>query len=83
MAKEDPIAKFRNSSPQHAARITPGGALILSVLVNGNKNFLIDFQLVARKALKIAHENNRGVRSHTVRGSRGEQLYDQIIIYHP
>jgi len=42
-----------------------------------------DFQPVARKALKIAHENNRGVRSHTVRGSRGEQLYDQIIIYHP
>ena len=53
MAEEDPFANLRNSSPVHAAIITPDGVLILSVLVSGDES-LIAFQPVALKALEIA-----------------------------
>jgi hypothetical protein len=76
MAEEDPFAEFRKSSPHHRAETRPSGTLILSA-----KQSFLNFQPAARRALDIAAENNRRFKAHTVRGRRGEELYDQIIIF--
>jgi hypothetical protein len=59
MPEEDPFARLRNSSPLHAAIITPDGTLIIHVLVSGDGQSLTDFQPVALEALGIAAKHNR------------------------
>jgi len=44
MSEEDPFAVFKNSSPLHAAIITPGGELIIAVPVSGDEEALMAFQ---------------------------------------
>ena len=75
MGEEDPLAEFRKSSRHHRAETRASGTLILSPMS------VLNFQPVARRALDVAAENNLRFKTHTVRGRRGEELYDLIIIY--
>jgi len=81
MSEEDPFAVFKNSSPLHAAIITPGGELIIAAPVSGDEEVLMAFQPVALKILEVAAKNNRHITEHLVPGRRGGRLYDRIIIH--
>jgi hypothetical protein len=81
MPEEDPFAKFKNSSPLHAAIMTPGGELIIAVPVSGDEEALMAFQPVALKILEVAAKHNRHITDHLVPGRRGGRLYDRIIIH--
>ena len=76
MGEEDPLAEFRKSSRHHRAETRASGTLILSPSMS-----VLNFQPVARRALDVAAENNLRFKTHTLRGRRGEELYDLIIIY--
>src|SRR5262249_17759479 len=41
MSEEDPFAVFKNSSPLHAAIVTPGGELIIAVPVSDDEEALM------------------------------------------
>ena len=81
MSEEDPFAVFKNSSPLHAAIITPGGELIIAVPVSGDEEALMAFQPVALKILEVAAKSNRHITEHLVPGRRGGRPYDRIIIH--
>jgi hypothetical protein len=81
MSEEDPFAVFKNSSPLHAAIITPGGELIVAAPVSGDAEALMAFQPVALKILEVAAKHNRHITEHLVPGRRGGRLYDRIIIH--
>ena len=81
MPEEDPFARLRNSSPLHAAIITPDGTLIIHVLVSGDEQSLTDFQPVALEVLEIAAKHNRHVTEHLVPGRRGGRFYDRMVIH--
>jgi hypothetical protein len=81
MSEEDPFAHLRNSSPLHAAIITPGGELIIAVPVSGDEEVLMAFQPVALKILEVAGKHNRHITEHLVPGRLGGRLYDRIIIH--
>jgi hypothetical protein len=81
MGEEDPVAEFKNSSPLHAAIITPGGELIIAVPISGDEEALMAFQPVALKILEVAAKHNRHITEHLVPGRRGGRLYDRIIIH--
>ena len=81
MTEEDPFAEFKNSSPLHAALITPDGALIIAAPISGDEDSLMAFQPVALKILEIATKHHRHITEHLVPGRRGGRLYDRIIIH--
>jgi hypothetical protein len=81
MSEEDPFGAFKNSSPLHAAIMTPGGELIVAVPVSGDEEALMAFQPVALKILEVAAKHSRHITEHLIPGRRGGRLYDRISIH--
>src|SRR4029450_47051 len=79
ISEEDPFAVFKNSSPLHAAIITPGGELIIAVPVSGDKEALMAFEPVALKILEVAAKHNRHITEHLVPGRRLNKLMKRQI----
>jgi hypothetical protein len=80
MAAEDPFAEFKKPTPHYKLETTPSGERLLSAPNDGERS-LRNFQPYAERALAIAREHHLRIRPHSVHGSRGESLYNLIVIF--